>query len=452
MNRRTGSRLGACFAAMLALAPAAFAADAEVAALKAQIEILTRKMEAMDSKMKTMEKPAANAETVYIPPAAGSDSGDVLHTAIKDIRMGGYVETQYTGNLDAGKGGNIGRSLSDKSKDTFSVPGAKLWFEKLANPEGGAGFRIDMMMGSDTRYFFNNFQLDNLGTANGGSSGNTAFAFEQAYVQLVAPLSFWGCSKVLPHTADIKVGRMTTLAGNEVIEGYNNWNISRSVSFGYAIPFTHTGLRMATTWFDGFLTMYNGVNNGWDNDIDANTYKTLENAISFSPIKNTKWTTATYFGPELTNAVQVDGPNGRKRFLITNVASWDATDKLSFVGEFDYGNQNRFQLNSDGYLSNRATWYDVAGYVKYKFTDKIAGAYRFEWFDDAQRYRNWTNSGTGLSATPRDIANTLTVEYKPYENVIARGEYRIDHANLGVFNTDRRNQNTVSGSLIYLFG
>ena len=443
--------LALCMIGMCLVPGSAFAADGEVAALKAQVDALTRKLEAMDSKMMTMEKPAPGAQTTYIPPAAGTDAGGVLQTAMKDIHMGGYVETQYTGNLDAGKGINIGRSLSDKSKDTFSVPAAKIWFEKLANPEGGAGFRIDMMMGSDVRYYFNNFQTSNLGTANGGNS-NTAFAFEQAYVQLVAPLKFFEGSKVLPHTADIRVGRLTTLAGNEVIEGYNDWNISRSVSFGYSMPYTHTGLRVNYALFDGFLSVYNGVNNGWDNDIDANTYKTLENAISFSPLKNTKWTTATYFGPELTNTAQVDGPNGRKRFLITNVASWDATSKLSFAGEFDYGNQNRFQLNSDGYLDHRATWYDVAAYAKYKFTDKWAAAYRAEWFDDAQRYRGWTAGTLGTSSSPRDIANTLTLEYKPYENVIARGEYRIDHANAGVFNTDRRNQNTLGGQLIYLFG
>ena len=443
--------LGLCMIGMCFVPGAAFADDAEVAALKAQVDALTRKLDAMDSKMQTMEKPAPGAQTTYIPPAPGAETGGVLQTAMKDIHMGGYVETQYTGNLDSGKGINIGRSLSDKSKDSFSVPAAKIWFEKLANPEGGAGFRIDMMMGSDVRYYFNNFQTDNLGATNGGSS-NTAFAFEQAYVQLVAPLKLFEGSKFLPHTVDFRAGRMTTLAGNEVIEGYNDWNISRSVSFGYSMPFTHTGIRANYTLFDGFLNVYNGVNNGWDSDIAATTYKTLENAISFSPIKNTKWTTATYFGPGNPTGAVVDGPNGRKRFLITNVASWDATDKLSFAGEFDYGNQNRFQQNVDGYLDHRATWYDVAAYARYKITEKLAAAYRAEWFDDAQRYRNWTAGTLGTTGSPRDIANTLTLEYKPFENVIARGEYRIDHANAGVFNTDRRNQNTLGGQLIYLFG
>ena len=212
----------------------------EVAALKAQIDALSRKIEAMDSKMMTMEKPAPGAQTTYIPPTPEAKGGFLR--AMEDIHMGGYVETQFQNKVGAPRGnGNTGRSLTDKAADTFSMNAAQLWFEKLANPEGGAGFRIDMMMGSDVPYYFNNMN---------GTTAPAAFAFEQAYVQYIAPLGFWSDSKILPHTVDIKAGRMITLAGNEVIVGYQNWNISRSVSFGYAIPFTHTGVRATYSLFN----------------------------------------------------------------------------------------------------------------------------------------------------------------------------------------------------------
>lgn len=417
-----------------------FAQGSEVAVLKQQIDALTRKLDAMESKMMTMEQPSPEAQTTYLPPVPNSETGGVLQTAMKDIHMGGYVETQFQNKVGEAQGtGNVGRSLTDKAADTFSMNAAKLWFEKLANPEGGAGFRIDMMMGSDVPYYFNNLTRDN------GTTSSTAFAFEQAYVQLVAPLKFWDDRKILPHAVDIKAGRMVTLAGNEVIEGYNNWNISRSVSFGYAIPFTHTGVRASYTLFDGYLTVYNGLSNGWDVDVDNNSYKTFENAFSFSPLKDVKWTTATYFGPEN------NGTSGGKRFLATNVLSWDATSKLSFAGEFDIGNQPRVDIAMDDNF-HTAQWLDYAAYAKYKFTDKLAAAYRFEYFDDSKRYRNWTGEGTAGAA--RDLANTLTLEYKPFQNVITRVEYRIDYAHAGdgdVFNGNHQ-QNTLGGQLIYLFG
>jgi hypothetical protein len=204
-------------------------------------------------------------------------------------------------------------------------------------------------------------------------------------------------------------------------------------------------LRATYTLFDGFLTVYNGINNGWDVDIDNNSYKTLENAFSFSPLKDVKWTTATYFGPENNTA------SGGKRFLVTNVLAWDVNKKLSLVGEFDMGNQPRVDTAMDD-VFHTAQWFDFAGYAKYKFTDKWAAAYRFEYFDDTKRYRNWTGLGTAGAA--RDVANTLTLEYKPYENLIARAEYRIDYAQAGdghVFNgTD--SQNTLGAQLSYLFG
>jgi len=239
-----------------------------------------------------------------------------------------------------------------------------------------------------------------------------------------------------------------TLAGNEVIEGPFNWNISRSVSFGYAIPFTHTGVRATYALFNDFLTIYQGVVNGWDNDIDNNSFKTLENAFSFSPIKDVKWTTATYFGPE-NNAA-----SGSKRFLATNVLSWNATKKLSLAGEFDIGNQRRVDIDGDDANYRNATWIDYAAYARYQLTDKIAVAYRFEIFDDSQRYRNWSGAVPSTVGPARDMANTLTLEYKPYENLIARAEYRIDYAHAGNGNVfgGRREQNTLGGQLSYLFG
>ena len=443
MEKMLRGLLGIFLIGMFLVPGAVFAeTTGEVAALKAQIEALSRKLEAMDSKMMTLEKPAPGAQAVYIPSAPDEKKG--LLRAMEDIHMGGYVETQFQNKVgEPQQNGNVGRSLTDKAADTFSMNAAKLWFEKLANPEGGAGFRIDMMMGSDVRYYFNNFQKDNLGVSNGGSS-NTAFAFEQAYVQFIAPLGFWANSNILPHTIDVKAGRMVTLAGNEVIEGPNNWNISRSVSFGYAIPFTHTGVRASYKLFNDYLTVYHGINNGWDNDIDNNSYKTFENAFSFSPLKDVTWTTATYFGPE-NNAA-----SGGKRFLVTNVASWAATKKLSFAGEFDMGNQPRVDIAMDDNF-HTAQWFDYAAYAKYQFTEKLAAAYRFEYFDDSNRYRNWT--GVGNAGAARDLANTLTLEYKLYENMIARAEYRIDYANAGDGNVfgGKNQQNTLGGQLSYLF-
>lgn len=413
-----------------------FAEVNEISALKAQIEILNRKLEAMDSKIKTIEQPLPKTQTVYIPSVSSEKKG--LLRAMEDIHMGGYIDTQYQNTFETSKGQNVGRVFSDRAKDTFSMNAAKLWFEKAANPEGGAGFRIDLLIGADARYIDFN---------DGGTTLADEFAFEQAYIQYIAPLCFWQDSNILPHTVEFKAGRFTTLAGFEVIEGPNNWNIGRSVTFGYALPFTHTGIRASYKLFNDFLTVYHGINNGWDSDIGSHTYKTFENAVSFNPVKDVTWTTATYIGPENTGAA---GPAVGTRFLVTNVLNWTVNRKFSLGGDFDMGNQRRVDLDGTDTFEN-AQWYGFGGYGKYQFTDRFAAAYRIELFRDVDRYRNWT--GAGASGAISDFVNTVTLEYKITENLIGRGEYRIDYAHAGdgnVFNGEPH-QNTLGGQLIYLF-
>src|SRR5262245_35500008 len=78
-------------------------------------------------------------------------------------------------------------------------------------------------------------------------------------------------------------GKFATLAGTEVIASTGNVNISRSMLFG-AIPFTHTGVRASYAPSDT-VTLYGGLNNGWDQLTDANRQKTLEIGATFNPVK-----------------------------------------------------------------------------------------------------------------------------------------------------------------------
>ena len=55
---------------------------------------------------------------------------------------------------------------------------------------------------------------------------------EQAYVSYYAPVG---------KGLTIDFGKFVTPLGNEVIEAKDNWNYSRGILFGYAIPFYHVG-------------------------------------------------------------------------------------------------------------------------------------------------------------------------------------------------------------------
>jgi hypothetical protein len=76
---------------------------------------------------------------------------------------------------------------------------------------------------------------------------------QQAYVSVLAGSRL-----------QLDAGKFVTPLGAEVIESQDNWNYSRSVLFGYAIPFYHVGLR-ATLPAGDKLSFAGYLVNGWNN-------------------------------------------------------------------------------------------------------------------------------------------------------------------------------------------
>jgi hypothetical protein len=88
---------------------------------------------------------------------------------------------------------------------------------------------------------------------------------EQAYVTFAA-------SGRVPFTLD--VGKFVSAAGAEAIEANRNWNYSHTFIFGYATPYTLTGLRLSVTPTPR-LTLQAFLVNGWDVVFDNNAAKTF---------------------------------------------------------------------------------------------------------------------------------------------------------------------------------
>lgn len=430
------------------------ASDAEMNALRQEIAALNGKLSSLESRVTVAEGQTPQPQGVGGPyvvrdDVAGDQSAGLIHT-LQDINMGGYLDVQYNANLSKVSSnpnsacvtngtclatpGNYLRTF-DNNQNTFTLNAAKLWFAKEANPDGGVGFRLDILMGHDAAIVDFNPSYD-----------SDQFAFEQAYIEGIVPFKFWESSDILPHKVKLMAGRYVTMAGFEVIEGPNNWNISRSILFGYALPFTHLGVRSQYGLFNDFFTVTMGVNNGWDNAVDNNVAPTLEGALSFSPFENIVNTTSTYWGPEN------DRTTAHKRFLISNVTTYNVTDKLSLAMEWDWGNERRVPgLLGSAYRN--AQWWGVAGYARYQFTEKFAMAGRFEYFRDPETFRvglSPFNATVPYSYGKTFWSPTITGEYKFYENFLARLEYRYDNTqNASVLN-GKHGQSTIGAQLIYI--
>ena len=408
-----------------------FADENEVSELKEQIGKLSKRVAELESQV---ERPT------NIVPSGAAPSGNAIEGTLSGIRMTGFVDTAYHWNFEnpvfvAPTGTAVDRTQStgvfDTVADSLTLHAVEVAFEKPAPATGGVGFRTDLFYGQDAKVI-----------AAGGTEVDD-FDLQQAYIEARLPIHALEGNKVLGDSLYLRAGKYVTLSGAEVIEAKDNWNTTRSYMFGYAIPFTHTGVRAAYDLWGGKVTLTTGLNNGWDLAEDNNKYKTWEAQFAWKPNDKFLFTTTTYIGPENLNAVD------NKRGLLDFVALWKATDKLSLMGNIDYGREGRAAGAAPTF--KQADWDGYALYARYQATDKLAFATRGELFVDHDIFRVGAGSVAGGVARERTYWEwTYTTEYKLYDNLISRLEYRYDWADTTLFEGES-SQNTISAQLIYNF-
>src|SRR3989338_4945093 len=240
---------------MMASNPAIADAGDETDVLKKEIAALKERLNALEARLQQSETKVAKVEKMA--PEAGLPTA--ITTFAKEIEVHGFVDTSYVFNTNTPVAPNTQTNalrVFDRESNGFMLNLAEINFEKPISQESPVGFRIDLAFGEDAEVF---------GAAGLGTQDDE-FELQQAYAQFYVPFS-------LPfmHALNFKVGKFVTLHGAEVIESVDNWNFSRSLLFGYAIPFTHTGIRAYYKPFENVpIESYIGVVNGWDNARDNN--------------------------------------------------------------------------------------------------------------------------------------------------------------------------------------
>lgn len=354
--------------------------------------------------------------------AAMAMSGAVLADAPKlsevldasGITVTGYVDAAYTRyDVEPNDQLNFLPNYFDNDKSAFGVKQAALTISSL--PKEGFGALVNVTAGSDADWIHSYG-----GTDSGG------FDLTQAYVQYATgPITVMG-------------GKFNTLAGAEVIAPTGNTNISRSIGFLWALPFTHTGVRVAYAPMDT-LTLYAGLNNGWDQQRDINNSKTLELGLAWNANEWLSWTLQGYRGAE-----DIGGPFAPVgisgiRTLVDTVLTLKPTKEFSFIVNYDYGKQE----NGDPLDSSKdATWKALALYANYQFTDQWRVSVRGEQFTDSDGYRFGSVGLDNGDLNKKTKELTLTVGYAPSANFELRGEVRQDKGEEEIFVTDHGTDST----------
>lgn len=381
--------------------------------------------------------------------AAAAPAQDSWPTAFfKSLSFSGFLEMSYTYNFQrpnpATGPENVGR-IFDVNHNEFMFNAWQLNIERAVNDEQVLGFKVTPYVGQDTA----GTQSIGLFKDENGVS-DTDFDLLNAYIQGYVPKT----------RTTIKLGKLETTAGAEVIQGPGNDNFSRSFLFGYAIPFTHTGLMFTQPLVrrpssdKDLLTAHFGVSNGWDNVKDLNDAKMLHFVTGLSPCDFFELT-GNYFHSFSEQAD--DGENGRDLVdLVAKITPTDLLPDFKLLLNFDWGGEEGAAVGG-GY----AQWYGFSGIVRQDFaltsTEKNwFVALRGEYFDDADGAR------TGAFGLGEDVALyelTLTLGFKPLENLLLRTEVRYDKADKNVFyhrsgdagTADENHQTTLAFEAAFLY-
>jgi hypothetical protein len=355
---------------------------------------------------------AAASAPAPAPPPAPSLAGLLGPTTFS-----GFVDVYYGQNFNNPAARTNGYRFFDGATNQFGLNLIELVADKAPDPSNSrTGYHIALGFGQAIN-------------AVNGSEPTAGLGFDQylkeAYFSYLAPVG---------KGLQVDIGKFVTPHGAEVIETKDNWNYSRGLLFSYAIPYYHFGARAKYTFNDKYaITGY--LVNGWNNVVDNNTGKTGGLTFAWNPTKKFGITQNYMVGPEQ------NGLNTNLRQLFDTVATINATSKLSFLLNYDYGRGDRIAG-----LSRPVYWTGIAPYVRYAYSSTSAFTTRYEYYNDHDGFT------TGTAEHMHEF--TTTWERLVAHHIISRLEFRRDLSNQPVFlkgSSPVKDQNTLTAGFVYTF-
>ena len=403
------------------------------------------------------------------------------------FQVSGAVEAQYVQNFNNPNTNLNQLRIFDTQANSFVPQVAQLMVERPASAGSATdriGFRARLNFGPQSRF-------SRARTNYQPGADSTELDIHELYAEYIAPIG---------NGLKIQAGKINTLIGLEVINSWENPNISRSFTFGLSQAFTETGVRFTypiTSW----ATAQVGLINGWDNIEDNNRGKTVTWNLALTPVEMFGISFYGSYGNEQSNGNAVFGNAGTaictpgtlgcdptaKRLVAGSLITIKPTAKDTLILEPYYGNEENASTAGFNSSSRNARWNALLAYYTHDFNDQsephaFSLRVRGEIFEDAGGVRtcvggNNFNGGTNVCAggpggftagAPGGGFNvqtgggarqtlwegTITLQYKPAPALITRAEFRYDKSDKNVFLRDSvgiNNQQTLGFSVVYLF-
>ncbi|MEE9558009.1 MAG: outer membrane beta-barrel protein [Candidatus Brocadiales bacterium] len=331
----------------------------------------------------------------------------------KGITFGGFVENfyQYEGytHPNAGDSVAINPKVFDKQNNSFTVNNMELWLYKETPNPGDIGFKMTLNWGDTARRVtFIGPVLDDSALPN--LTGGRQTTFTEGFVQWNIPIG---------KGITAKFGKFATWVGYEVWEAQWNPNFSRSYIYGWAIPFTNTGLGFSYPVTDRFTADYYFVNSS-DTFVNNNKSWThglqLDYAVpDFLFVKDGNVHLDTLWGPEGEN----DNDAWTQRYDLT--VSFSPYEKFSLITNANIGQQGAGGVLNSGRTKSNLRYWGIAQYLVYQHNDMIGAAVRGEYFWDQDNAAQISGfGGTSLA----EVTGTINLRIR--EKMFLRPEIRYD--------------------------
>jgi predicted porin len=359
------------------------------------------------------------AGVVSLPAMAHAEENtNLVLTALSSTTISGYVDTSAhwnpgTGNQNLPAYSPNGLPGGLKA-DGFNLDLVALTLSKPAG-EGGwsAGYNATLLFGPDAVGY----------NSSANAAAKSDFSLKDTYVDLHAPLG---------NGLDVKLGTFTEILGYEVYETGNNPIYTRS--YGYEIePTAMTGV-LAGYQLTPAVLLNAGIADTWSAGIDtrsdppkAESFKTYLGSVTFTCPTNFVFLSGSTLSGGVINGYDkvnlVDKTSlyigGTFNTPIPNVKAGAAYD-YAMLGPNTIGGP----FHQSGYQGAFGL------YLSWQATEKLGLYSRGEYFTESGYLAG--PDGLGIAgAAGSAFAFTQTVQYDLWKNVLARVEFRWDHAEHG---------------------
>ncbi|MBQ2821451.1 MAG: porin [Thermoguttaceae bacterium] len=299
------------------------------------------------------------------------------------------------------------------------------------------GGQVDIMFGTDYYYMTSTgLETDhnNQPHWNGKDLNRDHYRAGREMYGMALPQAFLEAYVPILAGVDVKVGHFNSVMGFEANQANQNFFYSRSYTSIYGVPTSMTGVM--TEWhLNDVWSITAGAVNEW------NAFDTPEDHFSYvlgvnyqNPCQTFAVSATVMGGKQCAASFQADDYShpGANTTVFDLCAKFKLTDRLAYVVEFNYGNNDAEVYDILAASSSKGrNWYGFSNYLFWQLSNTLTLGARFEWFCDKE---NTVISGGHQTTFANMGVNyfnwTLGLNWDPCPWLTIRPEMRWDYSDM----------------------